>query len=133
MCVYIANQLNAGVQGIVIKIIFISAVISSANDIGFRDDFNVTIESSPNETVCVERLVNLTCWTNQPVKEVTWHWSDQSKEGSRITVRATPNEVVYICEATSDNGETGEANITVVANGEYSITRLCIEVMGGKP
>ena len=125
MCVYIANQLNAGVQGIVIKIIFISAVISSANDIGFRDDFNVTIESSPNETVCVEGLVNLTCWTNQPVKEVTWHWSDQSKEGSRITVRATPNEVVYICEATSDNGETREANITVVANGEYSITCTC--------
>ena len=90
----------------------------SATDFGFRDDLNVTIESSPNETVCVEGPVSLTCWTNRQVKYVTWHWSDQSKEGSHITVRATPNEVVYICEVTSYDDDTGEANITVVANGE---------------
>ena len=69
--------------------------------------------------VCVEDLINLTCRTDQQVKDVTWHWSDQSKEGGHITVRATSNEVVYICEVISDDGDTGEANITIVANGEY--------------
>ena len=101
-----------------------SVDISSANDTRLRGDLNITIESSVNETLCVEELVNLTCLTDQQVKDVTWHWSDQSKEGSHITVRATPNKVVYICEATSDNGETGKANITIVANGEYFITGM---------
>ena len=101
-----------------------SVDISSANDTKLRGDLNIIIESSVNETLCVEELVNLTCLTDQQVKDVTWHWSDQSKEGSHITVRATPNKVVYICEATSDNGETGKANITIVANGEYFITRI---------
>ena len=98
----------------------------SANGLRFRGGLNVTIQSSPmldHEKVCVEELINLTCQTDQQVKNVTWYWSDQSEEGSRITVRATPNEVVYICEATSDNGETGEANITVVANGTVSMSR----------
>ena len=96
-----------------------SVDISSANHTRLRGDMNVTIESSVNETVCSEELVNLTCLTDQQVKDVTWHWSDQSKQGSHITIRATPNKVVYICEATSDKGETGKANITIVANGKY--------------
>ena len=63
------------------------------------------------------------------MKYVTWRWSDQSKEGSHIAVRATPNEIVYICEVTSGDGDTGEANITVVANGEYnSITETQIYI-----
>ena len=66
----------------------------------------------------VKELINLTCRTDQQVENVTWHWLNQSEEGSHITVRATPNEVVYICEVTSDDGDMGEANITVVANGE---------------
>ena len=98
-----------------------SVDISSANDTRLRGDLNVTIESSVNETVCDEELVDLTCLTDQRAKDVTWHWLDQSKEGSHITIRATPNKVVYICEATSDKGETGKANITIVANGEYSV------------
>ena len=71
--------------------------------------------------MCDEELVTLTCRTARKVKDVIWHWLDQSKEGSTITIRATPNEVVYTCKTTSDNGEIGEANITIVANGEYTL------------
>ena len=98
-------------------------IIESSSDLRFRGDL-VIIESSSNEAVCGEELVYLTCRTAREVKDVTWYWSDQSKEGNNITIRATPNEVVYTCRATSDNGEIGEANIAIVANGEYFIVEV---------
>lgn len=68
-------------------------------------------------TVCVNESVNLTCLTDQKVEIITWYWLDQSKEGSHITVQATLSDVVYTCKASDINGQMGEANITVGANG----------------
>ena len=80
--------------------------------------------SSPKlgeDTICVNESVKLTCHTDQQVDDVTWYWQNQSKQGSTIAVVATRNEVVYTCKASDSNAVrtlTGEANVTVVANGE---------------
>lgn len=68
--------------------------------------------------MCLNESVQLACRTDQQVKNVTWHWLNQTEEGSHITVQATLNEVVYTCKASTELGLAGEANITVVANGE---------------
>jgi len=86
-----------------------------------RKDLNVTIESSPKlgtDVVCVDQSVNLTCVTDQQVKDITWQWLGQSEEGSTISVQATRSEVVYTCKVSYNNSQMGEANIIVVANGE---------------
>ena len=89
---------------------------------GFRDSLNVTIVSSPKlgeDTICVNETVNLTCRTDDQVKDgITWYWQNQSKQGTTIAVQATRDEVIYSCKATDNNGVAGEANVTVVANGE---------------
>ena len=105
-------------------IISLCIVSNFADDL--RDGLNVTIVSSPKlgeDTICVNNTVNLTCRTDQQVNEVTWYWQDQSrprsKQGSTITVLATLNEVVYTCEVSNSSKVMGEANVTVVANGEW--------------
>ena len=80
--------------------------------------------SSPKlgvDTVCVNQPVNLTCWTDKQVKDITitWHWLSQSKEGTTIIVQATSYEVLYTCNASNICGQIGEAHVTVVADGEY--------------
>ena len=90
------------------------------NTAEFTDELNITIDSSPKlgyGTVCVNESVNLTCLTDQNVEIITWYWLDQSKEGSHITVQATLSDVVYTCKASDNNGQMGETNITVGANG----------------
>ena len=79
--------------------------------------------SSPKlgvDTVCVNQSVNLSCHTDQQVKDITitWHWLSQSKEGTTIIVQATPYEVLYTCNASNDGGQMGETYVTVVADGE---------------
>jgi len=94
-----------------------------------RKDLNVTIESSPKlgtDVVCVDQSVNLTCVTDQQVKDITWQWLDQSEEGSTISVQATQSEVVYTCKASYNSSQIGEANITVVANGEGLTLQSCV-------
>ena len=100
------------------------AVLCSAN-LRLLDNLNATlyVDSSPKlgkETVCFNESVSLACRTHQQVllRDVTWHWLNQSKEGNNITVQATLNEVVYTCKTSTKHGLSGQANITVVANGE---------------
>ena len=99
---------------------FVVSSFNSANDL--RDGLNVTIVSSPKlgeDTICVNQSVSLTCRTGQQMRDdVTWYWQDQSKQGSTIAVVATRNGVVYTCKASDNNNVMGEANVTVVANGE---------------
>ena len=87
---------------------------------GTANLLNVTIESSPKlgyETVCVDESVNLTCLTDQ-VAIITWYWLDQSKSGHFISTQVTLSDVVYTCKACLNDGQMGEVNITVAANGE---------------
>ena len=93
-------------------------LLSAANDL--RGDLNITIVSSPKlgvDTVCVNQAVNLSCFTNEQTN-ITWLWSNQSEERSTITVTARQYAVVFTCKASEENGQEGEANVTVIANGE---------------
>lgn len=99
---------------------FTVSQFNAADDL--RDSLNVTIVSSPKlgeDTICVNETVNLTCLTDDRVKHgITWYWQNQSKQGTTIAVQTTRDEVIYSCKATDNNGTAGEANVTVVANGE---------------
>ena len=93
------------------------------------DDLNVTIVSLPElgvDTVCVNQSVHLSCRTDQQDITITWHWLNQSKEGTTIIAQATPYEVLYTCNASSSSGQMGEARVTVVADGEYSRLKITI-------
>ena len=113
-------------QVIIITLNFVVSSLNSANDL--RDVFSITIVSSPKlgeDTICVNESVSLTCRTDQQVGgdvHITWYWQtlgkNQSKQGRTIAVLASRDEVVYTCKATDNNKVTGEANVTVVANGE---------------
>ena len=82
---------------------------------------NVTITSSVQlgtDTICNNESLILTCHTKEQVTDVTWYWSNQSKQGNNITIVATHDKVIYICVASDDNEIIGKANVTVVANGK---------------
>ena len=83
---------------------------------------SVTITSSIQlglDTICINESVTLTCHTDEQVKvDITWYWSNQSKQGNSITILATSSNVIYICVASDNNRTIGKANVTVVANGK---------------
>ena len=89
---------------------------------------NVSITSSPalgvDTVLCDNQNVTLTCHTDQPVVDITWHWSDKSEQGNTITVLAKLTNIVYTCMVSNDGQDIGEANITIKANGELMST-LC--------
>ena len=93
---------------------------------------NVTITSSPQlgvDTVCDNVDVILMCHTDQITGDmITWHWSNQSHHGAKITVVARMTGVLYTCVVSHSGNELGNASITVRANGEktYSIRKYCI-------
>ena len=83
---------------------------------------SVTITSSLQlglDTICINESLTLTCHTDEQVKvDITWYWSNQSKQGNSITILATSSQIIYICVASSSNGTIGKANVTVIANGK---------------
>ena len=82
----------------------------------------VTITSSLHlglDTICINESLTLTCHTDEQVKvDITWYWSNQSKQGNSITILATPSSITYTCVASDTNRTIGKANVTVVANGK---------------
>ena len=70
------------------------------------------------DMICINETLTLACHTDQPSKDVTWHWANnQSHKGNNITVHATPYETIFTCVVSDNNGTYNKANITVIANG----------------
>ena len=94
---------------------------------------NITITSSPRlgvGTLCQNDSVTLTCHSDQSEVNITWRWSNQSEQGDSITVAAELTQVVYTCIVSDDGGQDiGQANVTVIANGELLLKYSSLNVM----
>ena len=67
---------------------------------------------------CQNDCVTLTCNTDQPEAKIAWHWSNKSEQGDTITVVADVTKMVCTCIVSDDGKDIGQANVTVIANGE---------------
>ena len=101
---------------------------------------NITITSSPRlgvGTLCQNDSVTLTCHSDQPGAKITWLWSNQSEQGDIIIVLAELSQVVCTCIVSDDGHFIGQANVTVIANGElllkYSSLNIITHHAGSAP
>ena len=85
-------------------------------------ELKITSSLQPGvDIICINETLTLTCHTERPAKDVTWHWANnQSHKGINISVHASFYKTMYTCMVFS-NGTVDNASITVVANGEKNM------------